>query len=510
MCIRPRAPRPAARRRGLFAAIVIAAVTAASGATAASAQRPAPLARAHSASRDVRKSVDAAGTYEVVVSVRARGKHERIVRVYLTGERMRKAVALPWWGSHLRYRLHLSTPALIVRAVSAPPAVAVRVTMTLEQTPPAPSAGAVKPKQSVSTSPPRGTTTPSPSVSTPTASPPASTAPPAPPASPPAPPAVPSPAPDPYTNLAWEDNFVADFVAGGSVPNQLPNTANWSLDSWSGCGPQTLSTPTPNGSPGADRNVYLTANGLAITALQTGPYSYSSAQLDSIGPQADPQSFPAGGTIEASIALPSGQGLCPAFWMLADNPVAGASTPGEIDVLEAPSFGPLPTTRLLRPARPHRGAGVRDLRHTGRLESDAVSHLRRDLDADLDHLDDRRRGLRDRYGGQRSGRLVGQLRDRRVPPDLRPLGRRLAVPGRDLHAAGVGHDVRAVGEGLQLIAAAAPGALRRPRPASLDARPRPQAWDGKLSSRARRSAWQGSSAPRLSLESWSTMMLAPA
>jgi hypothetical protein len=343
MYMRPRAPRPTARRRGLFATIVVAAVTAASGATAASAQRPAPLARAHSASRDVRKSVDAAGTYEVVVSVRARGKHERIVRVYLTGERMRKAVALPWWGSHLRYRLHLNTPALIVRAVSAPPAVAVRVTMTLEQTPPAPSAGAVKPKQSVSTSPPRGTTTPLP-VSTPTASPPASTAPPAPPASPPAPPAVPSPAPDPYTNLAWEDNFVADFVAGGSVPNQLPNTANWSLDSWSGCGPQTLSTPTPNGSSGADRNVYLTANGLAITALQTGPYSYSSAQLDSIGPQADPQSFPAGGTIEASIALPSGQGLCPAFWMLADNPVAGASTPGEIDVLEAPSFGPLPTT----------------------------------------------------------------------------------------------------------------------------------------------------------------------
>jgi beta-glucanase (GH16 family) len=142
----------------------------------------------------------------------------------------------------------------------------------------------------------------------------------------------------------WEDNFAQDFVNGGSVPNQLPNTANWSLDSWSGCGQGTMSTPTPNGSPNADNNVYLTANGLAITALQTGPYSYSSAQLDSIGPQSDPESFPAGGTIEASIALPAGQGLCPAFWMLADNPVPGASTPGEIDVLEAPSFGPLPTT----------------------------------------------------------------------------------------------------------------------------------------------------------------------
>ena len=38
------------------------------------------------------------------------------------------------------------------------------------------------------------------------------------------------------------------------------------------------------------------------------------------------------GTIEASVQLPTGQGLCPAFWMLAD------SGTGEIDILEAPSF----------------------------------------------------------------------------------------------------------------------------------------------------------------------------
>jgi beta-glucanase (GH16 family) len=149
---------------------------------------------------------------------------------------------------------------------------------------------------------------------------------------------------DPYNNLLWEDNFAEDFVNGGSVANQLPSAANWSLDSWGGCGAGTLSTPTPNGSPDADRNVYLTANGLAITALATGPDSYSSAQLDSIGPQSDPESFTSGGTIEASIALPAGQGLCPAFWLFADSPAPGATTPGEIDVLEAPSFGPLVTS----------------------------------------------------------------------------------------------------------------------------------------------------------------------
>jgi hypothetical protein len=60
------------------------------------------------ASHFIRKTVNASGTYEVVVSLRARGKHERKVRVYLGGAPMRKAVALPWWGSRLRYRLHLS------------------------------------------------------------------------------------------------------------------------------------------------------------------------------------------------------------------------------------------------------------------------------------------------------------------------------------------------------------------------------------------------------------------
>ncbi len=337
-----RRPRLTARRCGAvaFAALTIAA---AMGATDASAHR-AP--RARMASHFVSKTVNASGTYEVVVAVRARGKHERNVRVYLSGARARSTIALPWWQVHLRYRLHLTSSELIVRAVNRAPAVAVRVTMTLEQPPPTPVAAPPKAEQ---TAPPSAapSTTPSWASPLPTAkAPPASTPAPAPasPPSPPAPPAAPSPAPNPYTSLLWEDNFAQDFVNGGSVPNQLPNTANWSLDSWSGCGPTTISSPTPNGSPNADKNVYLTAQGLAITALQTGPDSYSSAQLDSIGPQSNPQSFPSGGTIEASIALPAGQGLCPAFWMLADNPVAGATTPGEIDVLEAPSFGGLPTT----------------------------------------------------------------------------------------------------------------------------------------------------------------------
>jgi beta-glucanase (GH16 family) len=323
--------RPTARTRRFACAFALVAIAAAMGASAASAQRP---ARPHMASHFIRKTVNASGTYEVVVSLRARGKHERKVRVYLGGAPMRKAVALPWWGSRLRYRLHLSTSALIVRVVNAPPAVAVRVSMKAEN--PASPASGTKPKQLQATAPSSGPTGASgaPQTSAP-ASPPAAPA--------PAPPA-PALAANPYTNLMWEDNFAQDFVNGGSVANQLPNPANWSLDSWSGCGQGTLSTPTPNGSPNADKNVYLTANGLAITALQTGTDTYSSAQLDSIGPQSNPEAFSSGGTIEASIELPAGQGLCPAFWMLAENPAAGATTPGEIDILEAPSFGPLPST----------------------------------------------------------------------------------------------------------------------------------------------------------------------
>jgi beta-glucanase (GH16 family) len=344
-CVRTRNPRTAALRCGAvaFAALTIAT---AFGATAASAHR---AARVHMASHFVSETVNAAGNYEVVVSLRARGKHERNVRVYLTGQRVRKTVALPWWGPRLRYRLYLTSRELTVRAVNAAPAVQIRVTMTLER-PASPTADATpKPKQATPASPASTTATTAPPASGPSepwspASTPASTpAPVAPAPSPPSPPPAPAPAPNPYTNLVWEDNFAQDFINGGSVPNQLPNKANWSLDSWSGCGEGTMSTPTPNGSPNADKNAYLTANGLAITALQTGPYSYSSAQLDSIGPQSSPESFQSGGTIEASMALPAGDGLCPAFWMLADSPMPGATTPAEIDVLEAPSFGPLPT-----------------------------------------------------------------------------------------------------------------------------------------------------------------------
>lgn len=44
------------------------------------------------------------------------------------------------------------------------------------------------------------------------------------------------------------------------------------------------------------------------------------------------------GTLSASIKLPHGQGLLPAFWLMGDSlPVEGWPSAGEIDIVEAPS-----------------------------------------------------------------------------------------------------------------------------------------------------------------------------
>ncbi|HUB76443.1 MAG TPA: glycoside hydrolase family 16 protein [Solirubrobacteraceae bacterium] len=130
----------------------------------------------------------------------------------------------------------------------------------------------------------------------------------------------------PYHNLAWSDEF-------GGAAGTAPNPSDWSLDTpGSGCGAGTLSQATSS-----TANASLDGHGdLAITAAANpaGSPAYTSAQLDSSGHYALTY-----GTIEARIELPSGSGLCSAFWLLDDTP-AGTSCPAgcpEIDVLEAVS-----------------------------------------------------------------------------------------------------------------------------------------------------------------------------
>jgi len=125
----------------------------------------------------------------------------------------------------------------------------------------------------------------------------------------------------------WSDDFVGDWSSeggSGSATEPVPNT--WGFDDWGGCG---TSPPQLSTNSAAPSSAYLTSQGLALPATAGGPNGYVTAQLDTGGISGESWQY---GTIEASITLPTGQGLCPAFWLLGDNGT------GEIDILEAPAF----------------------------------------------------------------------------------------------------------------------------------------------------------------------------
>ena len=136
-----------------------------------------------------------------------------------------------------------------------------------------------------------------------------------------------APATGPYTKLVFSDDFTGP--AGTA-----PDPAKWTADSGGGCGVGTLSTNTTS-----PANAGLNGAGqLAINALgPTATPHYSTAQLDTAGHF----SFTYG-RIEARIDMPPGQGLCSAFWLLADD-APGLSWPngGEVDVMEA--IGDIPS-----------------------------------------------------------------------------------------------------------------------------------------------------------------------
>jgi beta-glucanase (GH16 family) len=130
-----------------------------------------------------------------------------------------------------------------------------------------------------------------------------------------------APATGPYTKLVFSDEFTGP--AGTA-----PDPTKWTADSGGGCGVGTLSTNTTRpANAGLDGAGQLAINALGPTA--TPPYS--TAQLDTAGHF----SFTYG-RIEARIDMPPGQGLCSAFWLLADD-APGLSWPngGEVDVMEA-------------------------------------------------------------------------------------------------------------------------------------------------------------------------------
>jgi beta-glucanase (GH16 family) len=136
--------------------------------------------------------------------------------------------------------------------------------------------------------------------------------------------AVAAPTTGPYRQLAWSDDF-------SGPANTAPNAANWTDDPNSGCGDGTLSSNTSSLA-----NAALDGQGLAINALQdpvgaAQGFPYSAAQLDTAGHYTFTY-----GDIQARMELPSGSGLCSAFWLLeAGTPSNPCPSPcSEIDIME--------------------------------------------------------------------------------------------------------------------------------------------------------------------------------
>jgi beta-glucanase (GH16 family) len=284
-------------RRGITVLAILAGI----GASAALASARSPLhaartrtAQSNVATRTISKPVTSSGRYVVVVTVRARTRVEDVT-VYLSGETKRRLRAHSSAATALQYDVTVSQmpTKLTVRAVSNGPAV--DLAMKLE-------------RQGTTA----GTTPTTPAPATPAPTPPPS-----------------NQYPDPYqsTTPIFDDEFAG---AAGSAPSSA-----WTEDTGQGqCGSAVNSNTT------SAANVSLNGQGqLAITALHSGS-SYTSAQIEENGLPSGPY-----GAVEASIKLPPGQGLCAAFWLNGQSTSAApCSWPGcgEIDILEAPSFGATP------------------------------------------------------------------------------------------------------------------------------------------------------------------------
>ena len=153
-----------------------------------------------------------------------------------------------------------------------------------------------------------------------------------------APPAPTSPSSPATEQLVWSDEF------NGATTQSAPNPANWTYDTGAGgWGNNELETYCAYGSNAAPcspstPNVYVGTDGyLHILAIKNAQGQYTSARIKTQGLQ----NFQYG-RLEASIQIPQGQGLWPAFWMLGDN-ITTVNWPacGEMDIME--NIGSQPT-----------------------------------------------------------------------------------------------------------------------------------------------------------------------
>jgi len=320
-------------RRWLARMVVVSVLALAGAGTTAVGASAQPAA--HTAARTATLIIRPAsvGKYEVIVWVRSRSKHSRVVHVYLTGQPMQTIRAEPWWGARVYYTLKLTGKMLTVRTVNPAPAVQVRASLILK-------GATVQPKTSTTTNTTSNTTT-----TTTTTTPAPTPAPSLPPPPPPNPPYSTS-----YQHLAWDEEFAG---AAGTAPD-----SNWGFDTGASCGNPGCSVDTTS-----TANAALDGNGdLAITALQSGS-NYTAAQLETV----PSVTFHVGEELDARIKLPAGQGLWGGFWFYestsgtpgaANGPACSPLNCGELDVLEAPEFGPSPTADYFDLHGPLNGANA--------------------------------------------------------------------------------------------------------------------------------------------------------
>ena len=142
--------------------------------------------------------------------------------------------------------------------------------------------------------------------------------------------------------LVWQDEFntpgAPDAAKGTYDIGNGPNNDGW--------GNAELQSYTSRA-----ENIVIADGNLKITAIKNGN-SFTSARIKTQG------LFEQGyGRIEASIKLPYGPGIWPAFWMIGnDVNTKGWPQCGEIDIMEEvrnpTSFTVLFTDRVIRPVQP--------------------------------------------------------------------------------------------------------------------------------------------------------------
>ena len=277
--------RATARCVGVIAVLV---GTAALASTVAAPGLAASTTPTRTATTIRHERVATGGTYAVVVTVAPSALPESI-DVYAGSHVQRHVQVTRAQGADLAFSLRLRSKTFTVRVVGPKP-----VRFTVASARQLTATGPTSPTGPTGPTSPTGPTGPTSPV---------------------------APATGQYNKLVFAD----DFTGAAGTP---PDPTKWTADSGGGCGVGTLSTNTTS-----PANASLNGAGqLAITDLgPTAVPAYSTAQLDTAGHF----SFTYG-RIEARIQTPPGQGLCSAFWLLADD-APGLTWPngGEVDVLEA-------------------------------------------------------------------------------------------------------------------------------------------------------------------------------